>query len=31
MESWRNEYANLKEFDENVLDLKPIGQTNNLG
>lgn len=31
MENWKNEYINLKEFDENILDLKPIGRTNNLG
>lgn len=31
MENWKNEYINLKEFDENILDLKPIGKTNNLG
>lgn len=26
-----NEYTNLKEFDEDVLDPKPIGKTNSLG
>ena len=31
MENWKNEYINLKECDENILDLKPIGKTNNLG
>jgi len=31
MENWKNKYIKLKEFDENILDLKPIGKTNNLG